>query len=214
MDKEVLRHIEGVDSAEWERIVLKLTLYAGYLLKRLSWRTGVVPKGLEADDLALESIKEVLDGQRKWNPFNNPDLLNYLKSVVKSKVSHLYNLKEYDITDRYIVKEDGKTIEELQKKADPATDHAVHLVQEITKCPEEILLEKQEDDNDKKVMDSFFETIKGDNELEELILLIMEGYTKPREIAKQIGKDVMYVYNLMKRFRRKCDEFKANSNVK
>lgn len=212
MDKEVLRRLEGMDSAEWDRIVLQLTAYAGNLLRRKSWRTGTAPAGVMADDLVLESIEAIFDEKRKWNPSNNPDLSNYLKSVVKSKVSHLYELKEYKTTDRYRETEDGKTIDE--QTADPSADHALHLVQEQPKSPEEILLYKQECDNDKRVVDSFLDAIKGDDELEELVLIIMDGHIKSREIAKQMGKDEKYVYNLMKRFKRRCEEFKANKTVK
>lgn len=220
MDNAVLKYLYSVDSAEWERIVLNLASYAAYLLKRLSWHTGAIPMGVEAGDLALMSIEALFDDTRKWNPSSNPDLLKYLKSVVKSKVSHLYELKEYNITVRDVVTEDGKTVEELRKKADPSDDHAVHLIKERLKNPEEILQDKQENKKrgrtDKMVADSFLEAITGDDELEELALIIMDidGPVKPSDIAKQMGKDVEYVYNLKKRFRRKCEEFKANNIAK
>lgn len=214
MDKEVLKRLDNVDSAEWDRIVLQLTMYADFLLRRRSWRTGVPPKGATAEDIALESLEAIFDGTRKWNPFSNADLLMYLKSVVKSKVSHLYESKEYRVTDRYIEIGEGKIVEELHRKADPSADHAVHLVQDHSNNPEEVLLNEQEDNKDKMVVDSFLEAINGDEELEELALIIMDGHSKPREVALQIGKNVKYVYNLMKRFRRKCEEFKTNYTVK
>lgn len=214
MDKEVLKRLEGVDSAEWGRIVLQLTVYARYLLKSISWRTGSALMGVAAEDLAIKSILAIYDEKRNWDPSSNPDLLKYLKSVVRSEVSHLNDSKEYNTTHRFDETEDGETMEDPQNMADPSADHAIHLVQELTKSPEEILLDKQEDDNDKKIMDFFLETINGDDELEELALCIMAGRIKPREIAEQIGKDVKYVYNLKKRFMRKCEEFKANKTVK
>jgi DNA-directed RNA polymerase specialized sigma24 family protein len=197
LNQEIL---ERLASADWDDIVPRLTLYANYKIDRIRWKKGVIPKGLTAKDMVLGAIVSIYEEKRNWNPTKEPDLLNYLKSIICSNVSHLYKLKEYKTTDPYKETEDGKVVEELQNNADPSSDHAFLLKQQPF-TPEEILLDREK-------TDTFLEAIKGDDELEEVALCLMEGFSKPREIAEYMDKDIAYVYNLRKRFERKCKEFR------
>lgn len=206
MDRELIKRIEEVD---WDKIIFKLTIYTLFKIKRLTWKYGTLPQGLTPEDIVMGAINKMFEGERKWNPSKYPDLYIYLKSVVRSDVSHLYEAKEYEIIQPIPETEEGQEIEELLDKADPTSDHAIHLTSSVLN-PEEALIEKENMKNDEVTVDLFFEAIKGDKELEDLAALIMEGYTKSAEIAEQMGIDVKEVYNLRKRFRRKGKEFRNN----
>lgn len=188
-----------------------LTNYAQRKIYRIRWRyeTDTLPKGQTAADIALEAIKDIFDGNRKWNLSKNPDLYTYLTSIVDSKISHLYELKEHKLTKSMPITEEGREVEELLDKADPTSDHAIYLTPSSNN-PEDILLEKEKIKRDETAVNAFFEAIHGDKDLEKLASLIMDGYVKPSEIAEQMGVEVKEVYNLQKRFRRKCKELKMN----
>lgn len=206
MDKDVIKLLEETD---WDSITLKLTKYAILKIERLSWRYGKFPKGLTAEDMVQEAIASLFEGKRNWNHTRNPDLFEYLKSVIDSKVSHLYESKEYKLTQPFPTTEEGQDVEELLDKADPTSDHAIYLTPSSNN-PEDALLEKEKIKRDEAAVNAFFEAIHGEKDIEKLASLIMDGYVKPSEIAKQMGVEVKEVYNLQKRFRRKCKEFTTN----
>ncbi len=128
--------------------------------------------------------------------------LNYLKSVVNSKVNHLYGLKEYKTTDPFKETEDGKIAEELLEKADPSSDHASNLVQQ-TLNPEEELVRKE---NEEEIINLVFEAIEGYEDLQELVTCLMSGILKSGEIAEEMGREINDVYNLKRKLRRKLTD--------
>jgi DNA-directed RNA polymerase specialized sigma24 family protein len=209
LEREIIKRLEEVD---WERIILMLTNYAQRKVDRIRWgyETDTLPKGQTPADIALEAIKDIFDGNRKWNPSRNPDLYTYLTSIVDSKISHLCEMKEHKVTRSMPITEKGKEVEEFLNKADPTSDHASYLTP-VGHNPEAVLLKKEKMKRDEVTVSAFFEAIQGDRELEKLASLIMDGYIKPSEIAEQMNVEVREVYNLQKRFRRKCKDFKENS---
>lgn len=207
MDEEAIKYIEEVD---WESITLKLTRYAILKIKRLSWKHERLPMGLTDEDMAQEAIANLFEGKRNWDRAKYPDLYWYLKSVIDSKVSKLYKLKEYKLTQPFPTTREGQEVEELLDIADPSDDNATYLMQPILD-PNETLLEKEKKGNDEVIVNTFFEAIKGDKDLERLLSLFMDGYTKPSEIAEQMGIKAKEIYNLQKRFKRKYKEFRNNT---
>lgn len=207
MDKEVIKLLE---EADWDIITLKVTKHTVYKLKRINWKEQRLPLGLMPEDIVQEAIGSLFEGNRNWNRIKYPDLIEYLKSVIDSIVSHLYKSKEYKITQPFPTIEEGQEVEEFLDKADPSADHAIYLMPSSNN-PEDALLEKEKMKRDETVVNAFFEAIQGDKDLEKIASLIMDGYIKPSVIAKQMGVEVREVYNLQKRFKRKCKEFKINS---
>lgn len=161
-------------------------------IKRISWKNKRIPQGKEPEDIVQEAIVDLLDGTRKWNhvktPDLLPDLLTYLKSVVDSKISNLYSTKEYKIT---------QSIQTNKNSADINNFLNNHQIDGVNVNVEDTLIEKE-------TQNLILETVKGDKKLEDLLLLIMEGYTKPAEIAQHMKIDVKDVYNLKKRLCRAC----------
>lgn len=207
MDKEVIKLLE---EADWNSITLKLANYTVYKLKRITWKEQRLPMGLMPEDMVQETIASLFEGTRNWNRTKYPDLFEYLKSIIDSKVSHLYESKEYKLTQPFPTTEEGQEVEEILDKADPTSDHAIYLTPSSNNA-EDALLEKEKIKWDEAAVNAFFEAIHGDKDLEKLASLIMDGYVKPSEIAEQMGVEVREIYNLQKRFRRKCKEFKINS---
>jgi len=59
------------DEIDWEDIILKLTAYAQFLINKntKAWSRGVnaLPKGFEAKDFALETIKKFIENPSKFD---------------------------------------------------------------------------------------------------------------------------------------------------
>jgi hypothetical protein len=198
VDKEVINLIKATN---WENIIYKLTLYAKHKIDRYSWKYNKIPKGLTHEDIALEAIHDVLSNKRKLNPGKNHDLEKYLTSIIDSKISHLYELKEYQITEQ---------IPELSE----GNEFLNEINNNSNLNPEEIFFKQEKQQNDKAVADSFLKFIEGDSDLESITLYIMDGYTKPKDIANQMGIDMKRFYNLQKKFKRKCEAFKRRPDEK
>lgn len=213
MDRKLIQLLSEIKESEWDKLILSLTRYAFYEMERKYWKYGRVPKGLTPEDIALESISDLFEGTRKWDYANQPDLLSFLKSVVDSKVSHLFELEDYNLIERFPITEDGQEAEELMKKADPVSEHACYSPTD-PQDPEETLIQKQVMEGDKAAVSALFETVKGDDQLENLFMLIMDGYIKPSEIVEEMKIDVKEVNNLQKRIRRKYKNLRSNTKTK
>jgi len=92
--------IPDLSDDEWGELVERLALHAYSKLRRLFWRGvpytqgGVVPGGVSPEDLAAEAVESFLEGTRVWHKDKKPEFLDFLMSVVDSKVSHLVESAE------------------------------------------------------------------------------------------------------------------------
>lgn len=198
MEKDTV--LELLEAADWDDIILKLTYYATLSFKRYAWQSNL-PKGLSPADVALHAIEKILDGTREWDPEKYPDLLIHLKWIVKSNVEHLFSSLEHKTTGRrpLIKQEDGTEIE-LDK---PDCKH-LHSISAKVLTPEEELIAKQEEEYESALLVELHNTLKGDEDLELLMLCFEYGIDKPEAIATEIGWDIDKVYNLKRKLLRKA----------
>lgn len=102
---------ELIETATWDQIGLQLTLYADALIRQHTWlgerayASGgrvVLADGRNGEDFAVQAIQDLLDPKagRKWDHEKNPDILNYLKSAVKSMISNASRRAENRTTVR------------------------------------------------------------------------------------------------------------------
>src|SRR4030042_734440 len=101
-------------------------------------------------------------------------------------MSHL--TESFDCTNirRIPQNEEGEILEELMNTADPESDTARHLPGPSPN-PEQILLRKEQEEAEQKAFDKLLASIKGDDDLETVILCVMDGMMKPAEIAEATG---------------------------
>lgn len=198
VDPDVQERLAGAD---WDRISLRLVDYALFKVRRLKWRTGdreSLPEGKTAEDLACEAIEKVLSGDRRWDPDACPDLVEYLKGVVDSLVSHLVISEEHRRVRRMPQTEEGQEVEELLKLANPGAATAKHLVTAQID-PETQTIGKMEAE---RFVGEIFEEIAEDKELELVMDALLRGNVKAREIAAETGIDVGRVYKLREKLDR------------
>lgn len=201
---------ELLENAPWEQIIPELLKYALNKINLKLFHSNSLLNGAYSSDIAgdvvMESIKKLLDGTRSWDPDAKDDLTIHLKSVIKSEISHLYDDEESKKTRRFSTKntsyDDPVEVEELLKIANPQEEHAADIMPLPPLNPEEVIEEKEQLERDNVAMANILERVKGAPELEDVVLCIMEGISKPREISSKLGVDVKDINNRQKRLRR------------
>ena len=193
--------LELIQQADWDDIYPRVLKYA---LKKLSFRSGSpfegVPKEQVAHDIVSQTILKVIEGYRKWNPERGP-LLDYLIFVVKSDISHLYELDDYILTSRMPVspQKDGDSEsvekEELLNGAHLLDKHAADISPDPPQLADNALIEHE-------ACDRLLKVIEGDDELESIVLCMLDGFSKPIDIAEHLGVDPKDIYNAKKRLER------------
>lgn len=163
--------LQLLDEFDWGTAIIKLTAYA---ISICSFRGKLLPKGLEAEDLVMNAIEKLYNGDRAWNPVKDPDLLRYLKSVIKSILSN-----ETSSCDSKVLYVDEEILD-----SDPIFDS--HLEEEIY-C-------KDLDRNISLAM-------QGDPELCLVYKALKDGF-RPAEIAEEYYIDIRAVRNAQKRLHR------------
>lgn len=183
-DPKVVERIRAMGPNEQEEIILQLTDYAAALIR---WKTrwiprGRLPAGEEAKDLAMEAIRRVLQGSRRWDPDAEPDLLPYLKSVVRSIMS-----------DR---------LEKAEREAlEPNSEEGDQVIDQIPAPgpdPEGDLIAAEEDEAANRMLEAL------DVDEDKLVLLcILDGTAKAADISAELGLPVKEVYRIKQKLKRR-----------
>ena len=160
------------------------------LVEYASLRIGarILPKKLEPRDLAAEAIESLLDGKRRWDSEKVPDLFYFLKRVVDSKLSHLFELAEH------------------KKRQDISSADEQSLDDPIDTIPPDQIKDTNptgpfEELEAKELKDYLWKQAEGDEELE-LLLLCLENGMERREIAEELAWPPKKVDNVRKRIKR------------
>ncbi len=206
-EDEVLKRLE---TADWDDIIIKLTHYAHWRAHRYKWRAGnpdQLPAGMTPRDIALTAISKVWTGRRDWDPDKYPDLLAHLKWIVKSDMNHLFTSMGHFTSGRIDESEDPDSQELTYNEAIPGPSSRLC---EAPPTPEEQLLAKEKTEREEKVKRELFALVKGDEDLEMLLLCFDEGIDKSELIAEQMGCDVTKVYTLKRKLLRKASAINKN----
>lgn len=210
---------ELLEKAPWGQIIPELLKFALYKARqKLFEDNGLLEGAYRADiaaDVVMESIRKILDGTRSWDPDAKDDLTIHLKGIIKSEISHLDDDDESKATGRLPTKKtsgsDTMEVEELLKRANPMEEHAAEIMASPPLNPVEVLEDKERLERDNAAMNEILERVKGDSGLEDVVLCIMEGITKPSEIAEKLGVDVKDINNRQKRLRRTYKDLLENA---
>ncbi len=194
------RVLELLEAANWRDIIIRLTYFAAIQFHRYGWRSGL-PKGNSPDDIALSAIEKVWDGTRDWDPDKYPDLLIHLKWIVRSDIEHLFSSLEHKTTGRMpvLIKDDGTEVE-----LDETTRDYPHSISGKVLTPEEELIAEHNRRSDQALLSELYDAVKGDEDLELLLLCFEEGIDKPEAIAIATKWEINTVYNLKRKLLRKA----------
>lgn len=192
-----MANIPNWTSEQWTDAVERLTLHAYRKIARLHWRGmpfakgGSVPGGVTPQDVAAEAIEDAIAGKRIWNQEAEPDFYCFLRSVVDSKVSHLAECLENQLSRRILVPADGDD-------PPPAYEMADHEPDPATVCVNKESLER--------FRSAVLAAIQGDALVEGVFSCLENGITKPQEMAVLLDAMVKDINNAQKRLRRKVEQ--------
>lgn len=202
---------ELLEQADWDNMIPKLLKHALNKLRRRFFFHNSTLQSTKTEQIAqdqvMEAIVKLWDETVSWDYEKKDNLLYFLQGVINSQISHLFDNEEYLTTERFPVAPSASTdehidVEELLKRSNPHEEHARDMTPTVPPDPQEALLLKKQEAHDKTATDALLERLKGDKELEDIVLCIMGGTTKPQEIAEEMGVDVKHIYNLQKKLRR------------
>ncbi len=201
--------LDLLEAADWKDIAFRLTRYAYWEASKYIWKSGNrnhLPGGNTPEDIALGAIEKVWSGVRDWNPEKYPNLLKHLTKVVDSDLNHLFRSMEHWKSERMPDRSDDLGIKGAQDESHAEISSTIHQVS-IAKNPEEQLIAVENKEYEAKVKNEFYVMVKGDEDLEMLLLCFEEGIDKPEAIAAQTGWDIQMVYNLRRKLSRRAAKF-------
>lgn len=195
-------NLADISDAQWTVIVNRLTLHADNKLLRLIWcgvpgrRGGTPPGGVRAEDLAAEAIVDLLEGRRVWDAARDPDLLDWLRAVIDSKVSHLVECKENRVVRRFLARftESENTV-------------VTRGVADVHRPPDESRAEAEEV---AALCESIRVEFAGDDVASRLFRCCVDGISKPAEMAVILQLPVQTIYDAQKRLRRGVERILTN----
>ena len=190
--------IPKLTDEQWAELLERLTYYAVRKYRKSGWRRGdrrkfewAGPDGASPQDVALEAITSVIERTRKYDPEVCPEFIDFLRSVVDSKISHMLEKAVRRRTGRMPVVHDPEAAEHVEadlpgKAPDPA---GVCMNREVIERARAVL--EMDAEKDSLVL-QVFECLEAD-------------ITKPAEMAEMLDVKVSKIYDAQKRLRRKIN---------
>lgn len=196
-----------VENHPWEETAPKLAYYALQKIKSRYWLGifgGSTPAATEAEDIVMKSIKKILDGQRRWEPKQHPDLFKFLLGVIDSEISHLVESWE----NRSFLREESL----VGYCSDEETADFWQTVPDQHPTIEAKLINQEMEEKSEKFFLEFYESVQDSPKLQSILDSIFEGHIKRADIAKNIGITVREFDNLKKQLRRRLLSFQRGNS--
>jgi hypothetical protein len=186
---------------DWEALRAEAAEFAAKEIGRRKWRgaqDGVLPGGLEAEDIAGQAIAELLGGKcRLALGYVRSKLKRELERLVSQKVRLLHRLKE---APRMRSEWDVAPVEEGDEPVsvfDALPDEGAGGDGEAT----------ERDEIRKRLEKEFVNFLHGEAELLAVFGCLCAGVTRSGEIARQLGMDERAVVRARRRLDRRLAEF-------
>jgi hypothetical protein len=183
-----------------DEFIERLAIFASRRKRSRYWRgvwDGHLPEGKEVADIVQEAIDDVLLGRRTWNPEKHPDLLDFMRSVVNSKISHLQTGSENlsDELPSVATHEDG-------------TDHFDTLPSKNSATAAELLQAKEDEERNNDLIFRFYDFVAADPLVQGIVGCTIEGMTKRADIAAALKVKEQEITNANKRLDRCFKDFR------
>ena len=196
MTPEIENLLHEVD---WRDISTRLLRYAAYLSRctgQDGGSTRLVSDCNTLEDLVSNAIEKFLNGTRTWDP-GRCTLLQFLKQAIRGDLGHartrLANRPAPKRLEADGVRESGRET--------PLSDAGRQACASITSA----FLDSGIRSPASRFRTRLEEDIRGDQDLELVVMCISEGISTPRRMAEELGMDVQKVYDLKRRLQRVAD---------
>ena len=194
--------IQALGDDTTRQLLAKLTDYAGWKMRRVSWR-GVrfkrdpnAPGGCDAEDIVQMAVSRYLQGERNWNREACPTLLDFFRSVIDSIVSQLVNRPENKRSSPY----PQASLDEGRAVPWDAPDLRAA-------SPLSAVMDRDQ----AKAMDVAIKSVlANDPDAMKVWGCVAAGITKPQEIAELEDMDVKRVNNVKKRLNNKLEQVRRD----
>lgn len=197
--------VDLLESQDWKDIIRRLTYYASWKARSYTWNNGSceeLPGGNMPKDIALAAIGKVWSGDRAWDPKKYPDLFAHLKWIVKSDMGHLFSSQTHRSSIRILQNSnDNNDTENATTEAFLSKKTSSNV-----RTAEDELIAKENDSSELELKYRLYEEVKGDEDLELLLVFFEDGIDKPETIAREMGWDITKVYNLKRKLLRKASK--------
>jgi len=181
-----------LDEHPWQETIPRLMLYAQRKVERLRWMGvfgGDPPEGWQPDDFVQSVFEKVYSGKRRWNPQEDSDLFNYLRSQVDSMISN----RVRSLANKTLRTESTMPEDVPLDPTDPATtDQAVLSAEQ----------DRVTDDNFWR----FYNELNDEPQLQKVVEAIFQGI-KRAEMAKHLAVTVEQIDALRKRLDRRMRKY-------
>ncbi|MEE9914015.1 MAG: hypothetical protein K4571_20070 [Deltaproteobacteria bacterium] len=179
-----------LEQADWKTLFPRLICFANTQCYKFRWLGN---KHFQPLDLVQEAISLAFGlgkngNYRNWNKDYYPDLISFLKGVIKSIVNH--------------------EIEHLAKfpcdSLDTDEEKNPGFLAVSNNNPESNLEDCEIDNEFSMRVQKLRSLADGDDEIGLVMMCFDDGITTPREIAEATGYDVTHIYNIIKRIKRRA----------
>jgi DNA-directed RNA polymerase specialized sigma24 family protein len=160
-----------LEEVDWKRALKRLTAFAFKRLRNSGQRASVQ----DAQDIACEAIRRVFDPKYKdWDPAAEPNVVQHLASVVNGLVSNRRRTKR-----------------ELLLVDAPGATGVAEPVDESAAADDKVLASE--------ILDRATARIESDRVATDVLLLELEGVSKPSDQAHRLKLSVSAVNNARRR---------------
>jgi len=173
--------INFLNEQDWSDLIKRLIAYVHFKVNyHKKWLRGSkdLIEGYKPEDIVFESISDIYIGDRNWNKERYSLLIDFLKSVIDSKVSNL--ITSYSQTHQNVVNNEE--------------EHELFGTISVERDSLDLIISDE-------FLAEVYKSIEGDNELEEIVLLILDDLPN-REIAQELDIEVKDVVNRKKKLKR------------
>jgi hypothetical protein len=198
-----MAEIPELTKEQWQDHLERLALYALRKFRLRGWAARHIdcagPKGIGPQDIASEAITRVINGKRSYNSERYPVFMDFLKSIVDSRISQLVeSFKRKKTAPLFIVTDERGDCKEIEPEGKEATPVKICVAKDIVEKIKIIL--KEEFENDPAV--------------NAILECLDAGIEKPTEISELSGVDIKEIYNAQKRLRRAIEQNKKLQSLK
>lgn len=186
---------KALNEADWEDMLPKLMAFSHrhmcFVLADFEHKPVI--NSHDPESVTQEAIRRTVEGSRQWDP-GKINLLEYLFGVIRSIID--CEMKKHCKVDfAKPILEDGRVSHPAEKTADNEPNP-----RDLT---EAVLIGERQ----RAFLDAFFPTIEDDDELSAILLALLEGHIKPKDIFKQTGIPAARVSELKRKLRDKMEAF-------
>jgi RNA polymerase sigma factor (sigma-70 family) len=176
--------LSDISDKEWKEIWQKLRVF----VQRKYGNLGKLV-GLDLDDIVQQAILDTLEGRRTWPPTDKDvSIFVFLTWVIRSNISNILNKAESNVlvwpSDQISIPEDYH----------PGTSQS--------KLPEQQAISKE-------LLEKVHETVGDDEFLMKVLEKLMLNF-KPKQIAEELGVDIVEVRKAQKRLNKRIKKLRES----